>query len=293
MIQVAVVGATGQLGTDVVQVLGGAGSYKVFPLGHKEVECTNLGAVREALAMVRPDIVVNCAAYVHVDECEDQPGEAFRVNAIGALHVARVCADLDALCVYASTDYVFDGEKSDPYTEGDPPGPINVYGASKLAGECLVRQSCPRWLIVRMASLFGEAGARGKGGNFVEAVLAKAKAGETIRVVSDIHMSPTYTSDAAWVLEALIQKRVSGLFHLTNKGGCTWYDFACKVLELTGLNARVEPTSAADYPARARRPKNSVLRSLRLHSVVQDGLPRWEEALKAYLDAKGGAGYRR
>lgn len=143
-----------------------------------------------------------------------------------ALYVGRVCRAPGSLYVYISTDYVFNGEKGQPYTEDDVPEPVNVYGASKLAGEYLVRQSTDRWLIIRVASLFGAAEARGKGGNFVETILARARAAEPLRVVNDITMSPTYTVVAAAVLECLIHCGATGLFHITNCGWCTWFEFA-------------------------------------------------------------------
>ncbi len=231
--------------------------------------------------------MVNCAAFVRVDEAEDRAEEALRVNGLGALNVARVCAEIDALCVYISTDYVFDGEKGSPYTENDAPHPINVYGVSKLGGEYLVQEACPRWLIARMASLFGKAGSSGKGGNFVETILAKAKAGESLRLVDDIRMSPTYTRDAAHALERLLRERSLGLFHLANGGNCTWYEFACKALEVVGMGNRIEPISSSSYPMKARRPKNSSLESTKLGLSLKECLRPWHEALKAYLMEKG------
>lgn len=287
MIRVAVIGSTGQLGTDLVELLEKARDYQVFPLSHQKVECTDSGSVRRALNEVNPDIVINCAAFVRVDESEDRPEEAFRVNTLGALCVARACAEIEALCVSISTDYVFAGEKGEPYTEEDMPRPRNVYGASKLAGEYLVQQACPRWLVVRMATLFGKAGARGKGGNFVETVLAKAKTGETLRVADDILMSPTYTCDAAVALERLLSRGVRGLFHIANKGACTWFEFARKALDLIGLEVKLEPIALADFQSKASRPMNSALASARLDHLPEGQLRPWPEALKAYLVEKG------
>ena len=287
MKRVAIIGSMGQLGTDLVNVLAVAGNYEVIGLSHREVECTDAASVEKALKTARPDVVVNCAAFVRVDEAEDRAEEALRVNGLGALNVARVCAEIDALCVYISTDYVFDGEKGSPYTENDAPHPINVYGVSKLGGEYLVQEACPRWLIARMASLFGKAGSSGKGGNFVETILAKAKAGESLRLVDDIRMSPTYTRDAAQALERLLRERSLGLFHLANGGNCTWYEFACKALEVVGMGNRIEPISSSSYPMKARRPKNSSLESTKLGLSLKECLRPWHEALKAYLMEKG------
>lgn len=286
MTRVAVIGSTGQFGSDLVKVLQ-HGTYDVFSLSHTDVECTDPASVQTALAAIRPDIVVNCAAYVRVDDCQDQPEETFRVNAVGALHVARSCATLDALCVYISTDYVFDGEKGTPYTEADPPCPINVYGATKLAGEHLVRQACPRWLIVRTASLFGKAGSRGKGGNFVETILARARGGESLRVVHDTRMSPTSTYDAAGALEQLLRSGASGLVHLTNAGACSWYEFTCKAIQLVGLHTDVTPITADAYPSKARRPRDSSMQSVRLEAMLEHPIRSWQEALHAYLVEQG------
>jgi dTDP-4-dehydrorhamnose reductase len=280
--RIAIIGSTGQLGSDLLDVLMNTRDYEVFGLSHREIECSDPVSIEKALKTARPDVVVNCAAFVRVDESEERPDDAFRVNGLGALRVARVCAAIGALCVYISTDYVFDGCKGGPYTEVDATHPLNVYGVSKLAGEFLVQQTYSRWLIVRMASLFGKAGSSGKGGNFVETILAKARAGESLRLVDDIRMSPTYTRDAAEALERLLRRRASGLFHLTNGGNCTWYEFACKTLEFVGLGNQVEPVSAKSYPMKARRPKNSSLESTKLDLSLRS----WPEALKAYLTEK-------
>ncbi len=174
--RIVVLGSTGQLGTDLVEVLRLDDKGETVPVSHAACDCTNANEVGEMLRKLHPDVVINCAAYVRVDDCEDHAREAFAVNAIGALNVARACAAVEALCVYISTDYVFDGSKGSPYVESDPTCPINVYGASKVAGEHLVQQAAPHSLIVRTSSLFGKTGARGKGGNFVETIVAKAKA---------------------------------------------------------------------------------------------------------------------
>jgi dTDP-4-dehydrorhamnose reductase len=187
------------------------------------------------------------------------------------------------MCVYISTDYVFDGTKAGPYSESDSACPVNVYGASKLAGEILVRQTVPHWLIVRTASLFGRTGARGKGGNFIETILAKAKTGEPLRIVNDVRMSPTYTRDAATALVGLVDAGADGIVHLTNEGACTWDEFAEQILDLVGLRVSIDPVSSEEYPTPARRPKNSVLRSER--SLVK--LRSWKDALKEYLIDKG------
>ena len=281
--RVAVIGSRGQLGSDLVAVLQSHEAFEVIPLTRAQADCTDAEAVRKAVLQFRPSIVVNCSAFVRVDECEDQPQQAFAVNALGALHVARACAEANSICVYISTDYVFDGSKAEPYSESDLTYPVNVYGASKLAGEILVRQTVPHWLVVRAASLFGRTGARGKDGNFVETILAKAKTGEPLRIVNDVQMSPTYTRDAATALVGLVDAGTDGIVHLTNAGACTWHEFAEQILDLVGLRVSIDPVSSEEYPTSARRPKNSVLRSER--SLVK--LRSWKDALKEYLTDKG------
>src|SRR5262245_56082515 len=192
--KIAVLGSSGQLGSDVVEVLSRSPSYQITSLPHEQLDITDREKVVTALA-AGFDVVVNCAAFNRVDECEDQPAQALFVNAGGAFEVARACRQTGALCVLISTDYVFDGEKGGPYAESDPVGPVNVYGASKLAGEFLVKQTAERWLVLRIASVFGKAGSRAKRGNFIETILSKARSGGPVRVVNDIWMSPTYTVD--------------------------------------------------------------------------------------------------
>jgi dTDP-4-dehydrorhamnose reductase len=180
---------------------------------------------------------------------------------------------------------VFDGQRSPPasYAETDLPAPVNVYGASKLAGEHLVAQACPRALIVRTASLFGGRGARGKGGNFVTAILARARAGEVLRVVDDVWMTPTYAPDAARALVGLLVAGVTGTVHVANSGPCTWYAFARRALALAGIDAVIEPVPASAYPMRARRPANSALDTTQAARLLGGPLRPWEDALADYV----------
>jgi dTDP-4-dehydrorhamnose reductase len=287
-VNAVILGSTGQLGSACTEVFRAAG-FDVAPLSHADVEIADRRSVRRALELHHPNVTVNCAAYVRVNDAEDHAEDAFRVNALGALHVAQACAEVNSVCVYISTDFVFDGTASRPYTEEDVSHPINVYGTSKLAGEFLVRQACPRWLIARVASLFGEAGSRGKGGNFVDAIIRNGKARTPIRVVNDVRMSPTYARDAAEALEWLLSHGETGVFHLANAGSCTWFDFARRILELTDLPVVPEPISSREYPTRAPRPLNSSLNSTKLPREVRIILRPWEDAVAAYLKEKGHA----
>jgi len=269
----------------------------LFPLSHEEIEVTDLESVRQAFAKVRPEVVVNCAAFHQVDRCEEDPAQAFQVNALGALNVARSANSLGAKCVYVSTDYVFPGDKppskegatspDNSYVEADRAAPVNVYGVSKLAGEQLTLTAQPRALIVRVASLFGVAGARGKGGNFIEAILKKARGGGPVQVVSDQYMTPTYTVDAADAILRLVELNVGGVVHASNSGACSWFDFAVKAVELTKLKALVQPVSASTYPSKAKRPVNSALNNSYLADLLSRAQRSWGDGLQAYLSEKG------
>jgi dTDP-4-dehydrorhamnose reductase len=281
-VKVAVVGAEGQLGTDFVRIFTERG-HDVAPLSHKQIDVTEPIVVSEVISELQPEAVLNCAAFHRVDDCEDRPGDTFAVNAVGALNVARASEEVGAVGIYISSDYVFDGFKQQAYVEADRVHPLNVYGASKMAGELLVEQTCARWMVIRVASLFGVAGASGKGGNFVETILARAKSGSPLTVVDDIRMSPTYTLDVAEGVESLLTQQAWGLHHLTNAGSVSWYGFARKILELTGVEANLEATLSSDRPTRARRPANSALST---SNPGSDSLREWEDALKSYLSEK-------
>ena len=280
--RVAVLGSAGQLGTELMEVLSKDSRYEAVALSHADVDITSPAAVRRVLQEARPNVVVNCAALRNVDGCEEDPEDAFRVNAVGARHVAQACTQLGSLAVHISTDFVFDGEKGSSYQEEDAPRPVNAYGSSKLAGEHMVQQACDRWLIVRVASLFGIAG-RERGGNFIESIVTAAHAGRHLKIVDDVWMSPTSARDAARALESLLRHEATGLFHLVNSGACTWYEFAMKALELAGIEAEVEPTHAVDYPYKARRPRNSCLDNSKATQYAASGLQPWPDALEAYL----------
>ncbi len=287
MIRVAVVGSTGQLGTDLVRVLEQSGPYQVFPLTHSDMDCTDSALVRAVLGSLIPDVVVNCAAFVRVDECEERPEEAFRVNTLGARLVAEACAALDATCVYISSDYVFDGAKRTPYLEEDLPSPLSVYGVSKAAGEQLVRISLEKHHIVRCSGLFGVAGASGKGGNFITTMLRMARDGRDIRVVDDQRFSPTSTEALARKILWLMTTGEYGTWHITCREECTWYELAGAVFRLADLRPGLSPVTSEAFGAKAERPSYSVLGHGRLQQAGADDLPHWHDALEQYLRAKG------
>ena len=284
----AILGASGQLGSDIVRAAASAGVEHIG-LKHEDIEVTDPQSLASVLDRVRPCAVINSAAFHQVDRCEEDPGEAYRVNAIGSLLAARAAKDVGARYVYISTDYVFDGSR-DPkskYEEKDSPAPLNVYGASKLAGEQLAALTLEDHLIVRVSSLFGVAGARGKGGNFIETILKKAREGGPLKVVNDQWMTPTYTGDAGDAIVKLALGVSTGIVHVTNPDSCTWHAFASEAVSLTGLNVPVEAVSAATFPTRVRRPRNSAMATTRLQALIGTSLRPWQKALRAYLAAKG------
>jgi len=285
--KVVVIGFRGQLGSDLMEVLGSDDYFKVEGLSHEDIEVSDLNSCRKALSREMVDAVINTAAFHKTDLCEDEPEKAFNVNAIGAYNVSLICREIDAINIYISTDYVFDGEAGRPYLENDVPNPINVYGASKLAGEVLTMAYSPKHYIIRTSSLFGRAGASGKGGNFVETIISRAKSGQTLKVVNDIIMSPTHTLDLAKAIASILKMNLPyGVYHIANSGHCSWYEFAKKIVELAKLDANVEPISNLDYPSRARRPRFSALRSMKLRNY-NITMKDWADALKEYLMLKG------
>jgi dTDP-4-dehydrorhamnose reductase len=270
----AVLGANGQLGRDLCPRLTG----EVVPLTHAQADLTRPEALPQALRALRPDVVVNCAAYNLVDRAETEPEVAFAVNTWGVRALAEVCRDLDCVLVHFSSDYVFglDTQRRTAYAPSDAPGPLSIYGLSKLAGEYLVRSLVARHLVVRTCGLYGVWGVGGKGGNFVETMLRLAARGKPLRVVSDQECTPSYTVDVAEAAVALLATQQYGLHHLTNAGSCTWYAFARTIFDLTGVQADLTAIPSAAWQAMAKRPKYSVLK-------CEVGLRSWQEALAAYL----------
>jgi dTDP-4-dehydrorhamnose reductase len=287
MRHVVVIGADGQLGSDLGPALS---SFRVTPLTIADVDVCQAERLHSVLRGLKPEAVINTSAFHRVDVCETEPKMSFAVNATGAYNLARLAADLDFTLLHFSTDYVFDGRSTIPYPEDASPNPLSVYGTSKLAGEFLVRNFCPRHFVIRTTGLYGVAGAMGKGGNFVETVIRLAKSGKPLRVVDDQVMTPTATADLAAAIAALLQQedRVSyGLYHVTNAGKCSWYQFAATIFALCGIEVDLSPQTSAAAGYKARRPAYSVLDHGRWLASGLRELRPWPEALTSYLRAKG------
>ena len=277
-----VIGATGQLGSDLVRTFDQPG--ELVALSTRDVDILDPARTRSILEALQPTCVINTAAYNLVDRAEDDGRSAFALNAEAVGTLAAVCQAAGARLVHFSTDYVFDGVKRTPYLETDSPQPVSVYGESKLAGERLALERCERSAIFRVCGLFGLAGSLGKGkGNFVETMLRLAREGRPLRVVSDQVLCPSYTLDLARKVWKVLPKVAHPIYHLTNAGQVSWYEFARRALELAGLTADLTPVTAAEYGARARRPAYSVLAHAHLAALGEDDLRPWDAALPAYV----------
>lgn len=294
--KVLVTGANGQLGTDLCKVLR---DFELIPLTHKDIEISDMNSVKQAFHKHKSDIIINTAAYVRVDDCETEQDKAFLINALGARNIAVAAQELGAKLVYISTDYVFGGvgetlvvsrkaggDKPRPYTEFDVPAPLNTYGKSMLAGENFVRHLCHRHFVVRTSGLFGVAGSSGKGGNFVETMLKLARGRQEIKVVDDQILSPTYTKDLAQKIVQLISTDYYGIFHITNRGACSWYEFTKEILKLAGITTPAVPITSDQYSQKARRPRYSVLDNSHLRLLGMDDMRTWQGALREYMIEK-------
>jgi dTDP-4-dehydrorhamnose reductase len=281
MSRILVLGAHGMLGRDLTEVLRSSSEGEVVPWDLGEIDIREETETVERIAELRPDVIINAAAFTQVDNCESQTEQAFAVNAEGMKHVALAALRCQAKVVYLSTDYIFDGKKREPYLEGDPPHPLNAYGRSKWRGEEYVRTLLKRWLIVRTEWLYGR-----HGKNFVTSILGQAREGDELKIVEDQVGSPTYSVDLSKILAALIQKEAEGVFHVTNSGACTWYEFGKAILQLSGLDSiRVAPISSQELRRRATRPIYSVLSCQKLTSTMGVTPRPWIEALRDYLES--------
>jgi dTDP-4-dehydrorhamnose reductase len=284
-VKILLIGQSGQLGQEFLK-LGGEHSF--IPLSHADVEVSDPAGVSSVLGSLEFDAAINTAAFHRVDDCEDDAEKAFRVNAVGARNVARAAAARGAAVVFISTDYVYGGERGRriPYTEADCAAPLNVYGASKLAGEQVVGQANPRHYIVRTCGLYGAVTSR-KGWTFPEMIINKARGGGPLKVVNDQVLTPTYTFDLVRAIMAVLQKGAPGLYHLTSGGECSWHEFASAALELAGIKADIAAVPSTAFPSKAARPDYSVLESAKLAAQGIEPLRPWREALAAYLAEKG------
>ena len=288
--RVVLLGPNGQLGTDVRRCHEQFDEpFELVTVGRDRLNVASPDAIEREFEDVDFDALVNCTGYHKTDEVEDNADLAVAVNAHAVEKLARVCARRGARLIHVSTDYVFGGDvgRTEPLTEDDPVAPVNVYGASKALGETLADLTLDDLVVIRVASLFGVAGASGKGGNFVETMIRVGRENGALRVVDDQVMSPTSTADVARVvLRMLIENWAPGLYHVVNEGSASWFEFAREIITRTRIDATVTPCTSEEFPTRAVRPRYSVLDNSKAATAL-GALPPWQAALDEYLRAKG------
>jgi dTDP-4-dehydrorhamnose reductase len=282
----AVIGANGQLGSDIVKAFKTNGD-DVIELNHSQIEVSDIDSVSNSLKNIKPDVVINTSAQHNVEKCEQDPSLSFAVNGIGARNLAIVCKDLDSTLIHISTDYVFDGSKMAPYIEPDKTSPLNVYGNTKVSGEQFVESIAKKYFVVRTSGVYGHNPCRAKGGlNFVELMLKLSKEKPEIRVVDDEILTPTFTGEIAKQIVRLSSADAYGLYHATAEGSCSWYKFARKIFELKKLNVNLNIAGPNEFPMKVPRPKYSVLENVNLKKIGFNLFKPWDEALKEYLNGR-------
>lgn len=286
--KIALIGANGQLGSDIVRVFEKKSHFKLIPLVLKDMDVTNHGQVQQVLGKIKPEIVINTAAYHQVDEVEGNPQKAFEVNAIAEKNLAQLCEKNNWVLVFISTDYVFglDEKRKKLYTEVDLPGPINVYGISKLAGEAATAYALKHF-IIRTCGLFGVSGPVGKGENFIDFMIRLAKERGKIKVVDDQILTPTWTFNLAENLHELLKTKKWGLYHMVSKGACSRYEFVKEALKVAGVKASCGRAKTTDFPTPAKRPLYSALKNANLEKIGLNLMNPWQRSLRLYLKEKG------
>ena len=277
MNNILVTGSTGQLGSDVVKELLKRG-YSTLSPNRSEFNLCSEDSIRNYILNSNCEAIVHCAAYTQVDKAEDEKDLCIKINATATKHIVKCAKILDIPMIYISTDYVFDGTKDGEYTENDETNPINIYGESKLAGEKYVQEILDKYYIVRTSWVFNI-----NGKNFIETMLRLSKANNQLSIVNDQIGSPTYTKDLSRLLVDMLETSKYGLYHATNEGYCSWYEFANTIFKLANINIDIRAINSNEYASRAKRPLNSKLSKDNLIEYGFKPLPNWEDALKDYL----------
>ena len=277
MNNILVTGSTGQLGSDVVKELLKRG-YSTLSPNRSEFNLCSEDSIRNYILNSNCEAIVHCAAYTQVDKAEDEKDLCIKINATATKHIVKCAKILDIPMIYISTDYVFDGTKDGEYTENDETNPINIYGESKLAGEKYVQEILDKYYIVRTSWVFNI-----NGKNFIETMLRLSNANNQLSIVNDQIGSPTYTKDLSRLLVDMLETSKYGLYHATNEGYCSWYEFANTIFKLANINIDIKAINSNEYASRAKRPLNSKLSKDKLIEYGFKPLPHWEDALKDYL----------
>ena len=275
--KVLITGANGQLGKELVELFTEKG-FEVYGFGRDKMDITNEVQVQEMISTLKPNIVLHSAAHTQVDLAESEPEQAFLINAYGTRNVAVAAEEVGAKLVYVSTDYVFDGTNDEPYNEFSPTSPLGVYGKSKLAGEQFVRDLHSKFFIVRTSWVYGKHGA-----NFVKTMLKLGKERKELSVVADQRGCPTYTLDLANAILELVDTEKYGVYHVSNSGNCSWFEFAKAIFEISEMKVQVNPCTTADFPRPAARPANSVFEHMSIKLNNFTSVRHWKEALSSFL----------
>lgn len=279
--KIVIIGANGALGSDLC--IAFRESNEVVELTHADVKVEDFAIMKETLSSIKPDLVLNTAAYHHVPLCEENPDQAFMINGIGALNLALLSEDLDYTFVHYSTDYVFDGKKKNPYTEEDIPNPLNIYALTKYNGENLAMNNCARHYVIRVSGIYGKVVTRAKGRNFVTTMIQAAKERDKVTVVNDEVLSPTSTEAIAANTVKLVKSEQYGLFHMADQDHCPWYEFAKEIFTTLKLKTPLVACSVNDFPVTVKRPFFSALENKGLKDLNMDIMPHWREDLIAHL----------
>lgn len=285
--KVFLIGVDGQLGTDIDDLFTRKGVEVQGLVGLKDIDICDAAGTSRLIRDSLPDLVINTAAFHNVDLCEEKVPEAFAVNVVGVKNLASVCREMDIPLMHFSTDFVFDGKKQSPYREDDCPRPCSVYAISKLGGERIIQCMLEKYYLIRLSGLYGHAGCTGKGNiNFVETMLKLAGEKRPVKVVDDQVLTPTSTRDAAGKIHELVNTGRYGLYHMTNTGSCSWYEFACEVFRLSGLDVDIRPITSRELGAPACRPAYSVLDNTNLRKAGLSDMRNWKQALADYISAR-------
>lgn len=275
--KVLVTGVNGQLGYDVVKELDKRG-YQAIGVDREQMDLTSTQQIKECIGNIKPEAIIHCAAYTAVDKAEDEEELCRRVNAVATKDIAEYAKELDIPMIYISTDYVFDGTKDGEYTEDDIPNPINVYGKTKYEGEIYVQELLEKYYIVRISWVFGQ-----NGNNFIDTMLRLSKEKDSLNVINDQVGSPTYTKDLAPLLVDMIETDKYGIYHATNEGYCTWYDFAKEIFKVANIDIEVRKITTLEYLMKAKRPMNSKISKQKLIDNNFKMLRNWKESIREYL----------
>ncbi|MDC2863932.1 MULTISPECIES: dTDP-4-dehydrorhamnose reductase [unclassified Bacillus (in: firmicutes)] len=275
--RIMITGANGQLGRQIVEDFGSE-LYEIYPFDKKSLNITDMSQVEHVMKTIKPHIIIHCAAYTKVDQAEEEQDLAYVTNAIGTRNVTVMAQSLGAKFIYISTDYVFSGSRIEGYHEWHIPEPVNVYGLSKYAGEEFVKSFHDQYFIIRTSWLYGK-----NGNNFVKTMLRISEEKELIAIVSDQIGSPTYVKDLVHVIKKIMNTSLYGIYHVSNSGSCSWYEFAKQIFSYANKKVNVVPISTEEFGAKALRPKYSILQNkmLKLNGFSQ--MPTWEEGLEGFF----------